>query len=53
MFDCQAWFARDVIMGKIKVPSDSEIEKDINKWVSLEEKLENADQMIDFQTEYT
>ena len=20
MFDCQAWFARDVIMGKIKIP---------------------------------
>ena len=29
MFDCQAWFARDVIMGKIKIPNDSEIEKDI------------------------
>jgi len=53
MFDCQAWFARDVIMGKIKVPDSLEIEKDINKWVSMEEKLENADQMIDFQTEYT
>ncbi len=53
MFDCQAWYARDVIMGKIKMPSDEEIEKDINKWVSMEEKLENPDQMIDFQTEYT
>ena len=53
MFDCQAWYARDVIMGKIKIPNSSEIEKDINKWVALEEKLENPDQMIDFQTEYT
>ena len=34
MFDCQAWYARDVIMGKIKIPSKSEIEKDINKWVA-------------------
>ena len=40
-------------MGKIKIPNNSEIEKDINKWVSMEEKLENPDQMIDFQTEYT
>jgi Predicted flavoprotein involved in K+ transport len=32
MFDCQAWFARDVIMGKIKKRSDQDIEKDINKW---------------------
>ena len=53
MFDCQAWFARDVIMGKIKIPNDSDIDKDIDKWVSMEEKLENPDQMIDFQTEYT
>ena len=53
MFDCQAWFARDVIMGKIKIPEDSDIDKDINKWVSMEEKLENPEQMIDFQTEYT
>ena len=40
-------------MEKIKIPDNSEIEKDINKWVSMEEKLENPDQMIDFQTEYT
>jgi len=53
MFDCQAWFARDVVMGKIKMPNKTEIEKDINKWVAMEEKLENPDQMIDFQTEYT
>ena len=53
MFDCQAWYARDVIMDKIKTPSDDEMEKDINKWVAMEEKLENPDQMIDFQTEYT
>ena len=53
MFDCQGWYARDVIMGKIKMPSSDEIDKDINKWVSMEEKLENPDQMIDFQTEYT
>ena len=29
MFDCQGWYARDVIMGKIKMPSDDEIDKDI------------------------
>ncbi len=53
MFDCQAWYARDLIMGKIKMPSDSEIQDDINKWVNKEEKLEDPIQMIDFQTEYT
>ncbi len=53
MFDCQAWFVRDVIMDKIKMPSDEDIEKDINKWVLEEEALEDPIQMIDFQTEYT
>ena len=53
MFDCQAWYARDVIMGKIEMPSAEEIDKDINNWVALEEKLEDPIQMIDFQTEYT
>ena len=53
MFDCQAWFARDVIMGKIKMPTDDDINNDINKWVSEEELLEDPIQMIDFQTEYT
>ncbi len=53
MFDCQAWYARDVVMGKINMPDSKEIENDINKWVAMEEKLENPDQMIDFQTEYT
>jgi trimethylamine monooxygenase len=53
MFDCQAWYARDVIMGKIQMPSSKEIQKDINQWVAQEEKLEDPIQMIDFQTEYT
>jgi trimethylamine monooxygenase len=53
MFDCQAWFARDVIMGKIKMPKDGDVDNDINKWVSEEEALEDPIQMIDFQTEYT
>ena len=53
MFDVQAWYVRDVIMNKIKIPLSEEISKDIHYWVSKEEKLENPLQMIDFQTEYT
>ena len=53
MFDCQAWFARDVILGKIKMPTNENIDNDINKWLSKEEALEDPNQMIDFQTEYT
>ena len=53
MFDAQAWYARDVIMGKIQMPNAGEILKDINEWVVKEEKLEDPIQMIDFQTDYT
>jgi trimethylamine monooxygenase len=53
MFDAQAWYVRDLIMGKIFFPSSEEISKDIDSWVSREEKLEDPLKMIDFQTEYT
>ena len=52
MFDAQAWYVRDIIMNKIKLPSNDEIANDINSWVSKEEALEDAYQMIDFQTDY-
>ena len=52
MFDAQAWYVRDLIMNKIKYPSDEQIMKDINYWVAKEEKLEDPLQMIDFQTDY-
>ena len=49
MFDAQAWFARDVIMGRIKLPSQDAMRKDSAAWRSREEKLEDAEQMIWFQ----
>ena len=42
MFDCQAWFARDVIMGKIKMPTNEDIDNDIKKWVSEEESFRRS-----------
>ncbi len=52
MFDAQAWYARDVIMGRIKLPSYEVMAEDIQKWIKLEEALEDPFQAIDFQTEY-
>jgi trimethylamine monooxygenase len=52
MFDAQAWFVRDVIMGRIKLPKLAEMTKDSRKWRKREEKLENAEQMIWFQGDY-
>ncbi len=52
MFDAQAWYARDVILGRIKLPSAEAMAADIAAWRSREEVLENPFQAIDFQTEY-
>ncbi|HEY8264906.1 MAG TPA: NAD(P)/FAD-dependent oxidoreductase [Methyloceanibacter sp.] len=52
MFDAQAWYARDVILGRIKLPSKAEMEKDDAAWVKREEALKDAFEKIDFQADY-
>ena len=52
MFDLEAWYARDVIMGKIALPDQAERTADIQKWRAKEDQLEDAYQMIEFQAEY-
>ena len=52
MFDAQAWYARDVILGRIKLPSKAEMQKDDEKWVKREEALKDAFEKIDFQADY-
>ena len=49
MFDAQAWYARDVILGRIKLPKLAEMQKDSKKWRKREEKLADAEAMIWFQ----
>ncbi len=53
MFDAQAFFARDVILGRIELPSKAEMKKDMDDWRAREEALENPLQDIDYQTAYT
>jgi trimethylamine monooxygenase len=52
MFDAQAWYARDVIMGRIRLPKLDAMRKNSKAWRKREEKLENAEQMIWFQGDY-
>jgi trimethylamine monooxygenase len=52
MFDAQAWYARDVILGRIKLPGKDAMAKDSKKWRKREEKLQDAEQMIWFQGDY-
>jgi trimethylamine monooxygenase len=52
MFDAQAWYARDVILGRIELPSAEEMAADIRKWRAAEEAVANPFEAIDYQTEY-
>jgi trimethylamine monooxygenase len=52
MFDAQAWYVRDVIMGRIKLPKTEAMTKNSKAWRKREEKLENAEQMIWYQGDY-
>ncbi|MDM1696526.1 NAD(P)/FAD-dependent oxidoreductase [Thiopseudomonas alkaliphila] len=52
MFDAQAWYARDVMLGKLPLPALAEREADEQKWLAEFEQLQNADQEIDFQAKY-
>lgn len=52
MFDAQAWYARDVILGKIELPSLEERQKDEEMWLERHVKLTDADSEIDFQASY-
>lgn len=53
MFDAQAWFARDVIMSRIDLPSAEEQQSHSAKWIEREAALETAYEEIDFQGDYT
>ena len=53
MFDAQAWWARDVIMGKINLPSAADMKAHSAKWEAREGTLETDEDMIWFQGDYT
>lgn len=52
MFDAQAWYARDVILGKVKLPEFKERKEDEQKWLAEFAKIEDAYDEIDFQAAY-
>jgi len=53
MFDAQAWWARDVILGRIAVPQDEAVRaKDVADRIMAEEAGKDAHDAIHFQGEY-
>jgi trimethylamine monooxygenase len=53
MFDAQAWYARDVIMGRIDLPSQAEMHADIDLWREAEDNIPDDHAAIEFQGKYT
>ncbi|PDS28333.1 NAD(P)-binding domain-containing protein [Rhizobium phaseoli] len=49
MFDAQAWWARDVILGRITLPSQEEMDLDCLEWRAREDKNETAKDGWEFQ----
>ena len=52
MFDTQAWFARDYMLGRIPLPNKEERDVDIQKWIDNEAKTASGEDHVDFQTDY-
>ncbi|MFW1774639.1 NAD(P)-binding domain-containing protein [Acinetobacter seifertii] len=52
MFDAQAWYARDVMLGKIALPSFAEMQADTQAWHEEEKTLQDAAAMFKFQGDY-
>ena len=53
MFDAQAWYVRDVIMGRIDVPSKEKMVADVDARVAAEDALEDDYGAIRYQGAYT
>ena len=53
MFDAQAWWVRDAIMGKIDIPDMAAREADVKKRQDEEAALEDDYACIDYQGAYT
>ena len=53
MFDAQAWYARDLILGRLEVPSQPEMHADIEKWREAEDNIPDDYGAIKYQGDYT
>ncbi len=53
MFDAQAWYARDLMLGKLNVPDQNEMESDIEKWREEEDSIADDYGAIEYQGRYT
>ncbi len=53
MFDAQAWYARDVIMGRLELPSKADMRADTLHWQAQEDAIADDYESITYQGDYT
>lgn len=53
MLDAQAWYARDVMLDRIRLPYAKTMHDNVLDWLDREAQLEGHDDEIDFQGAYT
>lgn len=53
MFDAQAWYARDVILGRLDVPTKSDMQADTFHWQGQEDAIADDYEEITYQGDYT
>jgi len=54
MFDAQAWWVRDAIMGRIEIPSDFQtLKADVDRRIAAEDAGESDYDAIQYQGDYT
>lgn len=52
MFDAQAWYSRDVILGRIELPTAEEQRAHMDQWLERFNAMEDEFDQIDFQCDY-
>lgn len=52
LFDAQAWYARDYVLGRLSLPSKKEMAEDVAAWRAREDNLADAFEEIDFQADH-
>ena len=52
MFDAEAWFARDVVLGRVTLPDRDAMQADIASWRGRQDALDGPLADIEFQTAY-
>lgn len=52
LFDAEAWYARDYVLGRITLPSRQEMADDIAAWRARQDQLANPFEEIDFQADH-